>query len=286
MIRFNPYKGDPFTLYKEAVSRCKGDKKKTLTSIEKSVEAMYAEYNKYFAISDVHNVPQHSLPTLHDDYLKSLYSSQSLLYRLLIRDFNSRLDSKVYQNKCPYCMYEAADTMEHILPKEDFQEYAIHAYNLIPCCSLCNSHKGRKVRNAEGDPEFLNFYYHNPDSAEFLKLEISMDKNDQPEFHYRLSFPTTVDPLLKRIIINHFDNLNLLKRLDDKVISTYTSEEVKIILNLRDNSVDETLKIIEGWLSVYAKLYGNNHYYTVLLRLLVSSPIYKTYLTSCKARLE
>ncbi|MDQ7860344.1 HNH endonuclease [Peribacillus frigoritolerans] len=48
-----------------------------------------------------------------------------------------------YRTKCAYCGIGDTNYMDHYLPKDDFPEYSIHSYNLVPCCSYCNEKKSK-----------------------------------------------------------------------------------------------------------------------------------------------
>lgn len=287
MITFTPHPDDAFKIYSDAVGRCKSPQKKaSLYLLGKGIEDNYNEYKCLFLNKTLHKMPLHKISDTDAANLRSLYTPKAAVRKKLKEDYKQRLNTnRVYWNRCPYCGYAPSDTLEHILPKELYPEYAIHALNLIPCCPLCNSHKGTKVKDKQNAPEFINFYYHDPQAIEFLTVNITLDAFGYPKFHYELTFPPKTDPSYCLLIENHFKNLKLLTRYDDEIVTRYTEEEVRIRTNLRAKTVDETLNTIREWMNGYSAEYGRNHYYTVMLRGLVTSPSYKSYLVNLKSTL-
>lgn len=47
--------------------------------------------------------------------------------------------------ECPLCGFEAATTLDHHLPKEEYRALSIYARNLVPSCQPCNRAKGTLV---------------------------------------------------------------------------------------------------------------------------------------------
>lgn len=279
MIKIPKYTGDShFQDYKDAVSRCKGDKKKTLTALENDMERIYSEYDERFIHSDVHNQLRHKLQDKTAIYLRSLYLSGNSITELFRKDYNTRLKNRIYAYRCPYCTYNETNTLEHILPKDLYPEYAVHALNLIPCCSQCNSYKGISIKDDSGMPSTLNFYYHDPNAIQFLEAEFELDGDNRPTFLYNVSFPVGSDPYLSAIILNHYTRLHLTDRLRKRAESRYAEEEVKLILEYKGKPVSKLIEVIASYVNTYTPKYGKNHYYIAMLRCMANSEAYRNYL--------
>jgi len=279
MIKIPKYSGiSHFQDYVNAVARCKGKKKARLKAIEAGMKIIYDEYDDRFANSDVHNQPMHKLRIDEQDYLRSLYVSGNDITALIRKDYNERIErhNRLYIGKCPYCTLSEANTLEHILPKQSYPEYAVHAYNLIPCCSKCNSYKGDDIKDRSGIPLTLNFYYHDPNAFQYLEADFLTDLNEYPIFVYSLKFPDGCDKLLKKIIENHYDKLHLLDRFKQMAEGKYAEEEIRI-LNFR--TIAKVLEHLKSYISNYSTAYGINHYYVAMLRCMASSKEYHSYLT-------
>lgn len=274
-----PEKKSPFELYQDAVNRCDDPKKSSLKKIEASIKEDYDEYEKEFNRNNVHIIDKHGIGAPESEHLKSLYTSKSAIAKILKSDFDGRMTNRSYSHKCPYCTFGESNTLEHILPKTPYPEYAINALNLIPCCSQCNSYKGEKVKDVNGIPETINFYYHNPDSFKFLYVDFMLDENGFPLFSYRLSFPGNCDAFFKRMIENHFNNLHLIERYNEQAISIYSSIEILIACSDVTQTAEGAISFIKSYLEKQRAVLGQNHYNVALLSCLTQSQNFHKYLT-------
>lgn len=275
---YNGVEKTSFQLYQETVDRAKNPKKSHLNGIKNDIKRCYDEYETEFGKSGVHRLVSQGIKEPSASMLKSLYSSQSALIKRLRRYFNTELPNRFYRNTCPYCTGTGASTIEHILPKEDYPEYAIHTLNLIPCCALCNSSKGQKVKDNAGNSQFINFYYHDIESTEFLNADLSFDSNGKPIFTFHLNFQNVNDSTLRAAIENHYDNLHLLDRykiMADKKYAEYESQ----FLTMRLQPVD-IQKYIADYSQKIEDSYGKNHYISAMYRAMISSPAYQSYLSN------
>ena len=172
------------------------------------------------------------------------------------------------------------DTIEHILPKEKYPEFAVNLYNLIPCCSKCNRHKSEAVRDHYGLPYTMNFYYHDPEFCRFLEVDCIIDSNGCPSFKYKLTFPQGVDQTLKAIITNHFNRLHLIERYNEEVVKDYTETELTIKSVCRGKTLNDASQYLKNYLSIIKNNYGLNHHHVAMIRCMIGSPIYQAYLQS------
>lgn len=274
MIRYSLVKGKPFDVYKDAA-----DGVAVLGAIEKDVKKCYASYEAAVAAQNAHGYQPLGFAGSQKNALENLYNPQCEAAKK-VRKYHSdftRTNKRVYHNKCPYCNLSEPGTTEHILPKSAYPELAIHVQNLIPCCMICNGHKGTAVIDANNIPLTLNLYYHDPEKFEYLTVDCSLDAKGFPEFHYRLGFPKGADPGLAAAITNHYNRLHLLERYDEAVISLYTNLEVEI-QNFLGKDLKETLENIKAFATMSGQNYGLNHYRTALLRCLIGSAVYHGYL--------
>lgn len=266
----------PFDEYKTAAQ---GDA--ILDAIETLVKNCYNDYENAVHSASVHSLNPHGFVSPEKDKLKKLYKSDCDIAGK-IRQHHGKFTSstrRVYNNKCPYCTLSEPDTIEHILPKEKYPEFAVHLYNLIPCCSKCNRHKGEAVRN-NGLPVTINFYYHDPEYCQFLEADCIIDSNGYPSFKYKLTFPSNADPTLTAIIANHFNRLHLIERYNEEIVKSYTEIELTIKIICRGKSLNDALQFLKDYLSTTINDYGQNHHFVAMLRCMICSPTYHTYLQS------
>lgn len=280
MINFNHYDGDSFQLFHEAVGRKgNGDAKIALQNIEDKVKGSYETYQKAFENKQVHLLTQTDLYLPNEQQLlKDLYGSKAKVVKE-VRKWIDEHNKRTYLRKCPYCTLSRANTTEHILPKEKYPEYAIDALNLLPCCSDCNSLKGEKVRDENGNPLIINFYYHQLPEVQYLFVRLIEDKNGCIDFEYYLDNPTqAVDKSMFQLIQNHFEKLGLLSKFEEEAVVNYTEIENRLKSSAFEYGVEKCLKDLENNALEDAKEYGRNHWKVILKLSLAESKWYAEYL--------
>lgn len=280
MINFNHYDGDSFQLFHEAVGRKgNGDAKIALQNIEDKVKGSYETYQKAFENKQVHLLTQTDLYLPNEQQLlKDLYGSKAKVVKE-VRKWIDEHNKRTYLRKCPYCTLSRANTTEHILPKEKYPEYAIDALNLLPCCSDCNSLKGEKVRDENGNPLIINFYYHQLPEVQYLFVRLIEDKNGCIDFEYYLDNPTqAVDKSMFQLIQNHFEKLGLLSKFEEEAVVNYTEIENRLKSSAFECGVEKCLKDLENNALEDAKEYGRNHWKVILKLSLAESKWYAEYL--------
>lgn len=280
MINFKPYDGDAFELYKGAVERKdNGPDKDALLRIEEKVCKSYETYQTAFNDQRVHLLNQDDSYAYDEKQLmKALYGSKAKV----VKDIRAWIDGnnkRTYLRKCPYCTISRANTTEHILPKEKYPEYAVNALNLLPCCSDCNSAKGDKVRDEDGNPLIINFYYHRLPNVQYLFVRLFEDENGYIDFEYYLDDSNhEVEESMFRLIQSHFTKLGLLGKFEEEAVCNYTEIENKLKNSASECGVEKCLEDLQKNALEDAKEYGTNHWKVVLKLALAKSKWYAEYL--------
>lgn len=270
----------PFEVYKEAVERKNaGAEKNELQGIERAMGDCYANYDRHFDQNDLEYMPQARVGVDHKDVLLGLYGSKAKL----VKDFRKRyfdINPQTYNNLCPYCAVNSANTTEHILPKDFYPEYAVDVKNLIPCCSECNSLKGDDVLDENGRKIVLNYYTDLLPDEQFLFVDIRNNGNSL-DFDYVLSNSTQrIDANLYELIERHFGRLGLLDRYKDKAIQEFAE--------IRNGYVAEQFENEAQYDAYAAKQvrkcdldaveYGRNHWKVVLIKACAESAVFKSFI--------
>ena len=60
---------------------------------------------------------------------------------------------------CPMCGSTGATSLDHYLPKEEYPEFSIFSYNLLPCCVACNQKRGNSGAFTRFGDSFLHPYF-------------------------------------------------------------------------------------------------------------------------------
>jgi hypothetical protein len=160
---------------------------------------------------------------------------------------------KVYEEcegVCPYCGDGRIEEVDHYVPKEDYPEFTLYPNNLIPLCNKCNKKKGSKFIDSRNERQFINFYYDNIDSIEFLSVDISfnsMDIKKSTKVKYIADFSKIADEYLRKIVQHHYDYLELLCRYNEAAI--YEISELIAVLQGQPTKNSNDIRIIaNGWI--------------------------------------
>lgn len=281
MINFKYYPDDAFELYKLAVMAKKNEKdRNSLVKIERDVEDAYKLYDNYFAQNKVHELSSSTVFSPNEqELLFGMYGSN----KKIVKDIRTWIDKNnklTYLKICPYCTLNTANTTEHIMPKKTFPEYAVHAKNLLPCCSECNSKKGETIKDENGKPVFINFYYDILPTVQYLFVSISFDVNGVIDFDYMLGNKFNIKSELFELIESHYNKLRLIRRFKNRAINIYTEIENSIIVDAMEHGIDDSLQKLRKKTLMDAVEYGLNHWKVALKLALSDSQEYKNYLSN------
>lgn len=227
----------------------------------------YQKYKNVFHIVPVIK----SADNLHEALL-SCYSSKTKLLKQYLSDIRE-LAPEEFKNRCPYCGINEPKTVDHILPKAIFPEYSFMPLNLIYVCSTCNSDKLDNYISGK-NRLFINPYIDEFLNIEFTKLNLEVDEIENPHIKYDfiLNLNNISNNRNKETITSHFEKLNLLERITNR-ISGSISQTYKKILNefSKGNSVEEIKETFREETELNEKMYGTNHYKTASSRAFANS---------------
>lgn len=117
--------------------------------------------------------------------------------------------------RCPYCGVGRPRALDHYLPKSTFPSYSIYSWNLIPCCSDCNTRKSKKV--GTGSARFIHPYFDKLPSSPLLVAELNvLDDTIEVDYTIQGSPESTVSQV--ESLRFHFDNLGLRELFSDEAV--------------------------------------------------------------------
>ena len=130
-------------------------------------------------------------------YRFSAKKSKARLYYDMIKSISSI---------CPYCGIGLVSTLDHYLPKNEYPDYSITIYNLVPSCKDCNfNKKGGIVFSNEN--HLFHPYYDEIDASDWLKLNINEEK--PLIINYFIDSENNNDVIMHKRLYNQFKTLNL-----------------------------------------------------------------------------
>ncbi len=145
---------------------------------------------------------------------------------------------KISPRQCGYCL-QASDSVDHIMPlvrKGLPTGYITDIYNLIPCCSTCNSKKGAK--------DFRNWYLEKNNISRLHALGLS-----DGQIHERYT-------IICRFIEKHMpEPLDYEKILGKENWEQYKKRKQRMIEQLKDDQkfCDELKQKIEAYVVAKTK---------------------------------
>ena len=150
----------PYELFSEAVDRKNKNSPDTiaLNGNKHKVEIAFRYYERAMDNRKLGLLsPSEKLSSIKQ-HLLGMFSSGCKL----VKDFRAwhfKNNPQTYNNVCPYCTINSANTTEHIFPKDVYPEYVVNVFNLIPVCSECNTFKGDEILDKSGEIFTINFLY-------------------------------------------------------------------------------------------------------------------------------
>ncbi len=197
--------------------------KTRLVAMDVNVTAQYQIYETAFATNNlVTTSPHPHNPTERADLL-NLYSYKAKLIRELKTEITTTSSGRVIST-CQNCTINAVNSLDHQLPKEEFNEFVVNPKNLLPTCTECNSYKGVFWRDG-GRRLFLNLYLDILPNERYLFTDIQFVNNT-----FRITFfvknTNGIAAPLYDLIESHYTRLHLCRRFSeniDKVIIPFVN---------------------------------------------------------------
>ena len=173
---------------------------------------------------------------------------------------------------CPFCMISEPTTMDHYFSESEYPEYIIFAPNLVPCCSHCNSVKGKRlfVENENRlKRTVIHFYYDVLPQTEYLKSTFNVT-DKIPQVSFRLEFENETE--ITGIIKGHFETLHLLERYQERsngILSTECENFRMCLVN--GFSVEDCVQLLRCKAQSFEKIYGRNYWEACIYRAMSES---------------
>lgn len=185
---------------------------------------------------------------------------------------------KIFENlsitnktKCPYCMLNRPNTLDHYFDKNDYPEFAVFVPNLIPCCSECNYSKGVSMFDIHNKRKYIHFYYDEIPEKQFLFFRFTFsDGKSIPTVNISLKINEQDES--SNLIRRHFLSLALLEKYRNAALDRLAPiiEEIYMYKqsNMSDESIINSLRIRHHSLQ---SNYGINYWETCIYEGILSS---------------
>ncbi|MGR6438728.1 HNH endonuclease [Proteus mirabilis] len=162
---------------------------------------------------------------------------------------------------CQYCTLNSVNTLNHIIPKENYPEYAVHPKNLFPACSQCNSKKSNKWLDNNNNFEFINLYSHDLPNLQYLFANINLIGNTF-NVNFELRNENNINEDIFMLIERHYINLDLLNRFKSKSNEKIAQFENIIISNIESFDIPLSSALNSALVAVNKSrlIFGANHW--------------------------
>lgn len=205
-----------------------------------------------------------------NDLLKLYTSDNSKLVKLKNK-LTTILDNRI-MNTCQYCTMTPINSLDHIVPKGEFPEFAVNPKNLLPACSACNSYKSENWRE-NNKTLFLNLYTDILPQVQYLFVDLNITA-DYIETKFELKNINNIDPDLFELLESHYRKLYLPNRFSKK--SNDIISELKNIIISNKLFLDKTqiVQVVQEKINRDKILFGCNYYKSILEETLINNEIF------------
>ena len=173
---------------------------------------------------------------------------------------------------CQYCTINSENTLDHIVPKTEFAEFAVNPKNLLPACSECNGYKLDRFKK-NNDRLFLNLYSDVLPITQYLFVDIQI-VDSVVEADYRLSNINNINVQLFSIIESHYDKLHLFRRFKSKTNTIVSEMTNSINASIGKISKETFIDLTLDKINRDKLLHGSNYYKSILEKQLLNNDVY------------
>lgn len=258
MRNLESYQGNDFEFHKEIIDSKNNTAsdptfKTRLSSYNAQIELKFNEYRDAFSINRLNQLSAHPFSADNKADLLKLYSYKSRLIQKLKIEVTTTSTNRIIST-CQNCTISEVNSLDHIIPKEEFSEFVANPKNLFPSCTKCNSYKNAIWKDAHNNPVFLNLYLDILPPEQYLFADVKIE-DDVVTAKFRLDNSNNIDIGLYNLIFSHYTRLHLLKRFDENVDSVITPIESLI------NSFKNKLPIQEICESIFETAQQNKNHF-------------------------
>jgi 5-methylcytosine-specific restriction endonuclease McrA len=267
MLNLTPLEGPAIDWYDRIAAAKHLETRRRLQGLRAAVSQRYDAYAQ--ASPTLEKLPATPFTTDEErKVLKHCYTSETQPLNELkaaIRDRQSSLQRAL----CPYCGINSPGTMEHYLPKEEFPEYAVCAYNLLPACGECNGLKLEQWLGPKGRKVLHLYHDRIPQGVRWLHAKVEL-RQDLPVMTFELRQPAALSGTLYGLVQEHYDTLHLLERY--QVRASELLSEARATASGLAHVPQHLAPLFSGLAQSLASRHGHNYWKVAAYLCLTSSP--------------
>lgn len=221
----------------------------------------FADYDLRFLNNTLATITPQGYSGQEKEDLLRLYKYGSKPMQRLKVEVTTDINNRII-NTCQNCTINAVNSLDHVTPKEELSEFAVHPKNLFPSCTQCNGKKSIYWRSG-GQLLFLNLYTDILPNVQYLFVNINYVDN-LPLANFSLVNTAGINSALFSTIETHYDRLNLLKRFALSSNEVITDVESEILANKNKLPRQDVIDSVVEHHNLNRNELGFNHWKSLL----------------------
>ncbi|MDR6514263.1 HNH endonuclease [Chryseobacterium camelliae] len=248
------------------ISKKDPEYKKRIEILKPSVKNKYSNFETAHTANNLVSLTTAGYAGQDKIDLLKLYKYDNSVIQKLNKEVTT-LEGNRLINTCQNCTINEINSLDHIVPKDEFPEFAVNPRNLFPSCSKCNGHKSYVWRE-NNRSVFLNLYLDDLPEEQYLFCNPIFD-GDKITLKFTVENKYGIEQNLFNLIKNHYVRLHLLKRFR-KNSHDIIYELNKEINKYKDKiNKEELIKTIKEDIKDEKIYYGFNYWKAVIKETLI-----------------
>lgn len=211
-----------------------------VTLLRPNIVATYTLYDDAFAADNLIAMLAHGHIAVPKDDLLKMYAYKNKTFQKLKTAITTTARNRII-NTCQNCTINEINSFDHLLPKDEFPEFAVNPKNLFPSCTQCNGYKSIVWRH-NGATLFLNLYLDALPIEQYLFVDIVV--TDTVDAIFVVENRNNINPQSFALISSHYRRLHLTDRFRlnrDDVVSELINTIKEMTLMLTEQQIREVL---------------------------------------------
>lgn len=282
MRNLKPYDESTSVFYDSVIAARKKSKKNPdyltrIASYRTGVLTAYGVYDTHFAANKLITATALGIKNTAKDDLIKLYQYKSKIFQDLKTKLTTDEHNRII-NTCQNCTINAVNSFDHVLPKDEFAEFAVNPKNLFPSCTECNGYKSTNWKKG-GNSLFLNLLLDILPDKQYLFAK-AVFKGSNIKVEYELRNDNGIAPGMFGLIDSHYNKLHLTKRFTENSGDIIT-ELINSILTFKEELSEEKVRqTVLGKAERDLKKFGHNYWKAQAAKALISSDAFYKYALS------
>lgn len=211
-----------------------------ISLLRPNIEATYTLYDVAFATNNLVTMAAHGYIAPPKDDLLKMYSYKNKPFQKLKTAITTTAKNRII-NTCQNCTINEINSFDHLLPKDEFPEFAVNPKNLFPSCTQCNGYKST-IWRYNGATLFLNLYLDILPIEQYLFVDVTV--TDTIDAIFIVENRSNINPQTFALISSHYERLHLTDRFRlnrDDVVSELINTIKEMTLMLTEQQIREVL---------------------------------------------